>query len=162
MIRLWLGVALGLGLGGCGDDSDAGRIHFCGGLCAGMQRCGLTDSECGTRCLANFEAHGERESGLGVVGDCLRNERCDILAGDKPFDSCFDQAAKQEPLRPALKSYCESASLNDFRCNVFWPVEDCVHSMGLWDDATLQSAQSCHERSCETRDACESGVFKSR
>jgi hypothetical protein len=64
-------------------------------------------------------------------------------------EACWEEAAAQEPLRPALKSYCEGESLNGFRCNVFWPVADCVKVMGLWEDAVLARAEQCQTYSCE-------------
>jgi hypothetical protein len=69
--------------------------------------------------------------------------------------------AEQEPLRPAVKTFCEGQSLNDFRCNVFWPVADCVKVVGLWEDAVLARAQECQSFSCETLSSCEKAVFDS-
>ena len=142
-----------------GDYYEEGRETFCDGLCEGFQRCGLTDSGCASRCLDAYHPRGIRGSSLGAVGDCLRDANCDALGDETASDACFDQVAKSERLRPELVSYCESASLNDFRCNIFWSVEECSDHMGLWEDAVLERAQACHQNDCSTLQSCEKAVF---
>jgi hypothetical protein len=160
--RFCLGVALGLLLLGCADDdSDQGCVDYCSGLCEGLERCELSDSGCVSRCLDLYHPRGTRSSGLSRIGECLRHESCTTLNSDDSQDGCWDAAAEQEPLRPALKSYCEGESLNNFRCNIFWSVADCVKVMGLWEDALLARAQECQTGSCESLSSCEKAVFES-
>jgi hypothetical protein len=154
---------LGLMLAGCGTDApaDAGRLDYCAGYCDGLVRCNLADSGCTSSCIDTYHPRGRRNDGLSRIGDCLRHESCDVLGQEDDQDACWKSSAAQEPLRPALASYCESESLNDYRCNVFWPVEECVKAMGLWEDSVLARAQECHSWSCDTLQSCEKAVFDS-
>jgi hypothetical protein len=152
-------------IGGCssGGEPDAyaeGVAALCRGACAGFQRCGLGGSECSQNCMDNYHPHGVHSSTLAVVGECLRDEDCETLAAEDAFEPCFESAAQAEPLRDQLLAYCESASLNYFRCNLWWSVEDCTHTMGAWDDAMLRAAMPCHDRACDDLRACEKASFE--
>jgi hypothetical protein len=161
--RRWLGVVLGLALCACergsADQDEVGRDDFCAGYCDGLVRCGLADSSCFPACADAYHPTRTRSSGLRAVGACLSSETCDVLGSDDPAGPCFDRAAAQEPLRPALVSYCESASLNYFRCDGFWAVEECTSTMGLWKDEVLSKAQACHSKSCDALNPCEKEAF---
>lgn len=161
--RFWFGAALGLILAGCGTEvpADVGRLDYCAGYCAGLERCDLADSSCNSACIDSYHPHGLRNESLSRVGNCLRSESCDVLASEDSQDACWESGAAQEPLRPGLIGYCESASLNDYRCNIFWSVEECAKTMGAWEDSVLARAQECHSWSCETLPDCEKAVFDS-
>lgn len=161
--KVWLGVALGLALCSCeaDDEHEQGRRTFCHGFCDGLRSCVLADSSCDENCLDSYHPSGLRGSALSAIGACLSHAFCYDLETDEAFKICADQAAEQTPLRPALLSYCESASLNYFRCNGFWPVEECTATMGLWDDDRLRDAQACHDAACNALRSCEGAVFTS-
>jgi hypothetical protein len=161
--RLWLGAVLGLALCACergsADQDEVGRDDFCAGYCDGLVRCGLAGSNCFSACADGYHPTRTRASGLSAVGACLSHESCDVLDTDDPAGPCFDRVAAQEPLRQELLSYCESASLNYFRCDGFWAVEECTSSMGLWKDEVLSQAQACHSESCDALNPCEKQAF---
>lgn len=136
-----------------------GTTGFCDGLCAGLSRCSLTDAGCSVRCVDNYHPTGVRTDALGAIGSCLSDESCDVLSSADPVTDCFERVARDVPLRPALVSYCKSAARNDYRCNIFFSVDECTASMGLWEDSVLGRAQACHENACASLSTCEKAVF---
>lgn len=163
--RLWWQAGLGLGLLGCAVDDptiyDRGRLAVCKGACRAFRRCLLTDAGCEARCAANYEPGGIRPSALLRIGPCLEEADCASLDEDTAFASCAKRAALAEPLRDAVIEYCESASKNLFRCDVWWSVEECAHSVGFWEDDVLNAAKGCHGLPCDALQSCERSAFGS-
>lgn len=161
----WVSVAGGL-VGACACSSDdepdagsyeAGLAALCDGLSEGYRRCRVPNRDydyCG------YSPEGYDGRGLVAVGACLRSEDCEVLASDEPAANCFDEAGRTAPLRQVVVDYCESASLNYFRCNSWWSVADCSERMRLWNDATLLNAVGCHQQPCEELSNCETIVFE--
>lgn len=160
----WWLVGVGA-IGGCstGDAEDSyheGVVAVCRGACDGYRRCGLATSGCYQGCFESYDPRGIRGSTLAVVGECLRDEDCATLTSEESLRPCFESAAQVEPLHEASLAYCESASKNYFRCNIWWSVEECTHVMGGWNDAVLGAAQLCHELRCEDIQDCEKTTFE--
>jgi hypothetical protein len=165
VFQLWVRVLLGASLlAGCsGDDPSSyerGVSDICHGACVGWQRCGISDGSCESNCVANYDPRGMRGDSLSKVGQCLERESCDTLASDEPFSPCFDQAATLEPLRDELLAYCEDVARGYFNCNIWWSVEDCTHTMGLWNDDVLKAAALCLDHNCPDISGCEKATFE--
>jgi hypothetical protein len=90
----------------------------------------------------------------------LLTQDCAALESEDIITTCLERAASQEPLRPGLIAYCESASQSYFRCAQLLPVESCTQSAGIFEDAVLQAAQACHASDCEELQGCEQAVFE--
>jgi hypothetical protein len=132
---------------------------MCHAICAGHARCGRIRSGCEAACAAGYEPRGIRGSGLLRVAACLEEQPCETIVNDTALEPCFRRAAAAEPLRDLLITYCESASRNYFRCNDWWPVEECTQRASLWTDETLAAAITCHEQDCDELRTCEDAVF---
>ena len=166
MYGFWSWVALGCSslLCGCSVDDgpspesyEAGIAALCEGLGDGYERCRLRGSGydyCGYRPRL-YDGRA-----LAFVGECLKSEDCSVLASGEPASECFDEARGGARLRQATVDYCESASLNYFRCNIWWSVEDCTSRMRLWSDSALETAMSCHHHPCEDLTDCEKLAFE--
>ena len=159
---------LGCSSGGDDDDTQAaqapsyeqGRRALCQGFCAGLARCDLANTgDCVRVCIADYQPTGTRGSALVAAGACAEAADCETLGSDDPTKACFDEARAAEPLREGLIHYCESAARAYFRCNNWWSVDDCVSTMGLWDDALLEQAEHCHNAPCNELADCEKSVF---
>lgn len=138
-----------------------GVADACHGACIGWQRCGLSGSGCEAACTDSYDPRGARPESLSAIGECLKTESCATLDSDKPFRPCFDKVRAAEPLREQLIAYCESAAASYFECNIWAPIEDCVHIMGTWSDDVLKAAARCFDHeSCEAREACHTNVFE--
>lgn len=137
---------------------EAGLAALCDGLQDGYARCSIGGQRRG---YCGYHPVGFDGSALAHVGACLRSEAsCPQLASEQPAEICFDEAAGAAPLRQATVDYCESASLNYFRCNIWWSVEDCTNRMRLWNDSTLEAARSCHDHQCDDVVDCEKVAFQ--
>jgi hypothetical protein len=166
--RLWSWIALAGGslLCACSSDDEprpggyeAGLAALCDGLQDGYERCKLTGQR---RSYCGYDPVGVDGSALAYVGDCLRSDaHCVHLGSDQPAETCFEAAAGAAPLRQTTVDYCESASLNYFRCNGWWAVDDCLSQMRLWNDATLRDAMTCHDLACDALPDCEKAAFES-
>jgi hypothetical protein len=169
----WLWTVLGVALlGGCSSGGtaadmssasqpmDDGRPAFCQGFCDGRDRCGQADPNCNANCLDQAQLKGIRPSALAAVGECARTEDCKTLELDNPTAHCFEKVQQAEPLRQAVIDYCESATLNYFRCNFWWSVEDCTLAVNAWQDDVLQRAQTCHLAACSRLFDCEKAIFE--
>jgi len=158
---------LGASLLGACASADApksyseGVADACYGACVGWQRCQLADASCYSACIASYDPRGIRSESLTAVGQCLETETCATLDSEEAFGPCFDKVRESEPLRDQLVVYCEAAAAGYFDCNVWWPVEDCAHTMGVWNDDVLRAATRCFGRKdCDAREACENDVFE--
>ena len=162
-------VLLGACSSGSADDPAAdampdvgyeqGRQTECHGLCAGYEHCGFMAPTCDADCLDGYNPVGVRGSVLEAIGACMQDDDCDSLGSDDPSAACFARVEAAEPLRQAVVDYCESATLAWFRCDSWWPVEECATSMSIWQDDVLEHARSCHPKSCQDLDTCEDQIF---
>lgn len=163
MKRFWWPAGLGLSLLSCAADDptldERGRFALCQGACRAFRRCALTDAGCELRCTERYDRGGVRSSALLSIGPCLEEADCESLDDDSAFSACAVRAARAEPLREAVIDYCESASKNLFRCDIWWSVEECAHSVGFWEDEVLGNAKSCHELECAELRICERSAF---
>jgi hypothetical protein len=155
---------LGCSSGGNHEDTtttsyDEGRRAFCQGFCAGLVRCNLDGYDCVPYCLDHYQPTGVRGEALASVGTCEKSADCATLGSDEPASACFAEVAAAEPLREQLISYCESAARNYFECNIWWSVDDCLGTMGTWEDELLRQAQICHLDKCSELEGCEDSVF---
>jgi hypothetical protein len=153
---------MGLGLLGCGDDPtdfEQARLAMCHSTCAGYERCGLVAGGCEAACAESYDPRGIRPSGLLRIAECLETQSCAAIIGDTALEPCFKREAAAEPLRDRVITYCESASRNYFRCDDWWPVEECTRTVSLWTDETLAAAHACHDLECAELDVCENAVF---
>ena len=165
MKRFWWPAALWLVLVGCGAEDptieERGRFAICQGACRAFRRCGSTDAGCEVRCAERYEPGGIRPSALLSIGPCLEEADCVALDEETAFSACAQRAARAEPLRDAVIDYCESASKNLFRCDIWWSVEECANSVGFWEDEVLGNAKSCHDLDCEALPTWERAAFGS-
>jgi hypothetical protein len=143
--------------GGSDDESEPpapaavanGLSAFCDGLCAGMERCNQPIDTCASDCLARMDLNGYQASSLATVGACAKTEDCKRLRLADSTGQCFAQARNDEPLRQTVVDYCEAASLNYFRCDHWWPLDQCATDVDLWQDDVLTRARGCLNLVCD-------------
>lgn len=169
--RVWVALIVTLSAcssGGSGDDggatglsSEQAKLGFCADMCERFEGCALGDAaSCQQNCASDWNPIGLRSEVLVQAGECTKSLACESFGEDDPSAACFDAVSDALPLSDAVLDYCEKISANDFRCNIWWPVEDCTKTVGIWRDEVLSDVKStCLGVACPDLEDCYESVF---
>lgn len=157
-----------LTLAGCGGASSAPTSSelWCNGLCAAVQRCGISDPTCAYDCLSQRPGLA-RESASGAAAEepCVANLSCQAIGGDDTawqteLDACWQQAKTSVDITPHVRQVCAADTVAWFDCGASYSVDKCDHDYAMWADDVIDRLAPCEAMSsCDALQACEKGVF---
>jgi hypothetical protein len=151
-----------------GDDGEPAELsteqaqtQLCSNLCQRQAACEFGDAAaCEDNCMNTWHPVGMRSDVLLQVGECTKTQACSEFESEQPTEACFDSVSDQLPLTSATLDYCEHVSATDFRCGIWFEVEECTKTMGVWRDEVLRDAQTtCLQADCRDLSDCFIAVF---
>ena len=138
------------------------RQQRCDALCARAEACGAPNaSRCRSDCPSEATsdlAHVRPEYGWKLTA-CLDGTDCRSLLAGKAEPACEAYAREQLQPTPLLRSFCFDSSKRAAQCHQPADQSDCLDRYRSLDDASLQAAQKCLERTCAEVPGCFAQSF---
>ena len=146
------------------DPSSSGDIDsYCESICEKQHDCDTSEDKetCVNKCQNEGAAVAPHVRGdlLSNIASCVGDSDCkSVLKGSAENSCAAEELAKLSP-SDAATSFCTALKDAGKKCGLMVDKASCLKTAKTFNDASLEDAEACTEKSCSAQSKCIGAAF---